>query len=152
MKEKIDLKIKNLVSILNRFGIPTTGSCEGHIDHGSPVPWVKINSDKGLSFLRVKELRNKITSLLKVFYENRKVQSTAKLRIKSGKAGFWLYSGQDFLAWRKIVDNRAKMIATGHKIEKEIVGHKEQVRRKSNLPVFQEEIRLFGEFLKKLRK
>lgn len=144
MKEKIDLKIKNLVSILNRLGITTTGSCEGHIDHGSPVPWVKINSEK--------ELRNKVTSLLKVFYKNRKLQSTAKLKIKSGKAGFWLYSGQDFLAWRKIVDKKAKMIAAGRKIKKEVISQQEQLRRKSSLPIFQEEIKLFGEFLKKLRK
>lgn len=152
MKEKIDSKIKGIVLVLNQLGVTTTGSCEGHINHGSPVPWVKINSDKGLLSSQAKELRNKVALLLKDFYKNRKVLPTFKLNIKSGKAGFWLYSGKDFLAWRKIVDNRAKIIATGRKIKKEIIGNQERAIRKSNLPIYQEEIRLFAEFLKKLRK
>ncbi|MDP1706540.1 MAG: hypothetical protein Q8L36_01845 [bacterium] len=116
------------------------------------MPWVKINSDKELSFSQIKKLRNKVSLLLKVFYKNRKTRPTFKLNIKSGKAGFWLYSGKDFLVWRKAVDNRAKIIAAGRKIKKEIISNQEKTIRKSNLPICQEEMRLFAEFLKKLRK
>lgn len=40
----IDENVKEAVIALNLLGIPTTASCEGHIDHGRSAPWVEIAS------------------------------------------------------------------------------------------------------------
>lgn len=42
---RIDLGIMGAVLYLNVHGIRTTFSCEGHLDHGEPFPWIWI--DKG---------------------------------------------------------------------------------------------------------
>ncbi len=41
----IDPGIKGLVVMLKAFGLSTTASCEGHLDHGSPYPWVDVGVD-----------------------------------------------------------------------------------------------------------
>lgn len=41
---RIDPKIKETVIALNALGISTTASCEGHLDHGCPYPWVDIDA------------------------------------------------------------------------------------------------------------
>jgi hypothetical protein len=62
MGRRIDPKIIWLVLALNASGIPTTFSCEGHLDHGHSYPWVwvPINDLKPLS------------ELLTAFYQTRK--------------------------------------------------------------------------------
>lgn len=40
----IDAGILDLVVALNVLQIPTTGSCEGHLDHGTMAPWVDIEA------------------------------------------------------------------------------------------------------------
>lgn len=40
--EPVDEKIKDLVTGLRRWGIGTESSCEGHLDHGLPYPWIDI--------------------------------------------------------------------------------------------------------------
>ena len=40
--ERVDLGIRDAVVALNLTGIPTEASCEGHLDHGKPGPWVEI--------------------------------------------------------------------------------------------------------------
>jgi len=39
---KMDLGIIETVAALNLLKIPTSGSCEGHLDYGLPNPWVDI--------------------------------------------------------------------------------------------------------------
>ncbi len=39
---KIDPMIKESVILLNCYGIITTGSCQGHKNHGCTFPWVHI--------------------------------------------------------------------------------------------------------------
>lgn len=39
----IDLGIMPAVLYLNVWGIETTFSCEGHLDHGEPFPWIWID-------------------------------------------------------------------------------------------------------------
>lgn len=39
----IDENIKELVVALNIYEVPTYQSCEGHLDHGSPFPWIHFN-------------------------------------------------------------------------------------------------------------
>ena len=43
--KKIDFGIRPLVAALHLNGIPTTSSCEGHLDRGCPYPWIDISSD-----------------------------------------------------------------------------------------------------------
>jgi 3-mercaptopyruvate sulfurtransferase SseA len=38
----VDEKIKEAVIMCNAIGLTTSASCEGHIDHGIPVPWIEI--------------------------------------------------------------------------------------------------------------
>jgi len=40
----IDRNIKETVIMLNALDLPTSQSCEGHIDSGIPVPWVRIEA------------------------------------------------------------------------------------------------------------
>jgi hypothetical protein len=40
----IDSNIKETVVAFNCHGMKTDGSCEGHLDHGLPYPWVDIES------------------------------------------------------------------------------------------------------------
>lgn len=46
LDEPVDPKIKKLVVALINVGFETSASCEGHLDHGCPYPWVDINCDK----------------------------------------------------------------------------------------------------------
>jgi hypothetical protein len=49
MGRRIDLGVMGLVLALNAHGVRTTGSCEGHMDHGHPFPWVWVpEADSGL--------------------------------------------------------------------------------------------------------
>ena len=135
--------------MLNRFGIATTGSCEGHIDYGAPAPWIKISPKKKPYASEAKRLKRKTALLLKEFYKNRKTNPTVKLKIKQGKFGFWLYNGgQDFLDWRRVVEIRARKIKRGQSAKK-MITNKEKIHRRKTLPAYQKEIRLFGDFLNK---
>ncbi len=40
--EHVDAGIAETVVFLNLLGIPTSGSCEGHMTHGTGAPWVDI--------------------------------------------------------------------------------------------------------------
>jgi len=40
--ERVDAGIAETVVLLNLLGIPTSGSCEGHMTHGTSAPWVDI--------------------------------------------------------------------------------------------------------------
>ncbi len=53
LDEPVDPKIKKLVVALINAGFETSASCEGHLDHGCPYPWVDIKCDKN----EVKRLR-----------------------------------------------------------------------------------------------
>src|SRR5438128_2510552 len=40
----LDNHIKEAVVALNLLGVHTSASCEGHIDHGRPSPWIEIEA------------------------------------------------------------------------------------------------------------
>jgi hypothetical protein len=42
MGKRIDIGIMGVVLYLNLHGVSTTASCEGHLDHGHPYPWVWV--------------------------------------------------------------------------------------------------------------
>lgn len=47
--KRIDPAIRGTVVALRVHGFATQGSCEGHLDHGLPYPWVDIESPLALS-------------------------------------------------------------------------------------------------------
>jgi hypothetical protein len=58
----IDAGIKETVIALKVHGFVTIGSCEGHLDHGLPYPWIDIESplaENNLSNPRFQQLRKK---------------------------------------------------------------------------------------------
>ncbi|HWS85052.1 MAG TPA: hypothetical protein VN207_12430 [Ktedonobacteraceae bacterium] len=51
--KRIDIGIMGLVLALNAYGIKTTASCEGHLDHGNPYPWVWVEKSSGEALSRM---------------------------------------------------------------------------------------------------
>ncbi len=51
--EPIDKGIFDTVVALNILGFVTRQSCEGHLDHGLPYPWVDVTNKKDDLFLRL---------------------------------------------------------------------------------------------------
>ena len=87
-KRPIDEHIKAIVIALRYYGFHTSASCQGHMDHGLPYPWVEISANRsGMKHLR---------KLLKVFYEQH--QSVHPLLIQNN-GGFRLQSVR--LKWRR---------------------------------------------------
>ncbi|MCL5733680.1 MAG: hypothetical protein M1334_03415 [Patescibacteria group bacterium] len=60
----IDDKIKESLVALNIFGLPTTASCEGHINHGISAPWIEISApdEPEERFAGEKEIYQKIAN------------------------------------------------------------------------------------------
>lgn len=154
----IDKKIKKPVSYLNFLGIPTTGSCEGHVDHGSPAPWIKVTvphepltSRQNTATYRRwqnknKKLWQKASGFLNDFYKNRNVPYDARLVVETANSGFWIHNGgKDYIRWRKLVNENAKRT---QKIKQKI-DKKEQAYRSKKLSIYQKEFELFAKFLKK---
>lgn len=151
----IDKKIKKTVSYLNILGIPTTGSCEGHVDHGSPAPWIKVtipHEPKATNTTTYqkwqdnnKKILRKVSDLFDKFYEGRNVPRDIRLVIKTANSGFWIHNGgNDYDRWRTRIDKNVVGIQKGKQINK-----KELERREKKLRFYQGEIELFEKFLKK---
>jgi len=149
MKEKKDLdqKIEKTVKMLNLIGIPTSGSCEGHIDHGAPAPWVKITPQK--EGKESKRLEKKISELLEKFYKNRDVAEDARITIEAANFGFWIHNGDIlYKKWREEVKERVREISNGG-VAYDIVGEKERDTRTKRLWIYQKEFEDFAIFLEK---
>ena len=46
----IDEGILETVVALNLLGLPTCQSCQGHLDHGEPYPWIDFETDEFPAF------------------------------------------------------------------------------------------------------
>ena len=78
----IDVGIFDTVVALNVLGIPTLQSCEGHLTHGLPYPWVDIevidtrprseHRDKETALAQL-TLRYWLFNYLSAFYQERRV-------------------------------------------------------------------------------
>jgi hypothetical protein len=143
---EIDERIKEIIAAFNLVELPTSASCEGHIDHGISAPWVEISAPdqpeeryvgekeifkkiaekRGVSLNdakrginkeawaealkessladetqeykqwreKNKELADKVSEALKLFYENRNVSDDSKLQILQGGEGeFRIWNG-----------------------------------------------------------
>lgn len=155
----IDEKIKGLVAALNSLDIPTTSSCEGHVDHGSPSPWIKVRDPKEPEGPKEgtqeyeewqainKELRQRTEKLLAEFYDGRSVPEDVRIVISDANAGFWLHSGGEFFKqWRKDVALVAERKMKGEAVDKNL-SVEEISRRAAILPAYQKEMGDFASFL-----
>lgn len=137
----IDEKIKPLVFELNRLEIPTSGSCEGHVDHGFPGPWVSVHAPQ--------EIKTKVESLLNEFYFNRNTDPNTRLSLMDGHGSFWIYSGgEKFLKFRDEINAYAAKKAAGENPEPKVITEEEKAIRSKTIPLQQNEISDFVLFLK----
>ncbi len=126
----IDEKIKPLVSELNRLEIPTSGSCEGRVDHGFPGPWVSIHAPQ--------KIKAEVESLLNEFYSDRNTDPSTRLSLMDGHGSFWIYSGgEKFLKFRDEVNAHAEKKAAGENPEPKIITDEEKTIRLTTLPLQQ---------------
>jgi hypothetical protein len=140
----VDQKIRGIVSLLNFRGIRTTGSCEGHITHGAPAPWVKVTPPKA----RSASVLRKTSRYLNAFYAQRTVRDDVRLVIQKANSGFWIHNGGDgYNRWRTFVNENVAKIRGGEKV-KTYIDSKERARRSKKLPIYQEEIKAFAEFMR----
>jgi len=149
----VDKKILKAVVALNLIGLNTSGSCEGHLNKNSPLPWIKIspplkakNKDNV-----IKDYELKIRKLLKLFYKNKKnLNDKTKLVITKGNYGFWLHPNKNlFKKWRKFVLKNVSFYKNKknlYKIKKEFILPK---INKKELDLYQKEFNLFADFILK---
>jgi hypothetical protein len=85
----VDRLIVPVVAALRTLNFDTTASCQGHLDHGEPAPWVDVGvtprrtelSDKAESRLRSTNLAEqaRLLNLLDSFYRHNHVHSDVRL-------------------------------------------------------------------------
>lgn len=86
----MDPRIIEVVVGLNMLTIPTSGSCEGHLDHGLANPWVDINLPEKpqpgeTSDAQTLRLRTEIEALVDEFNTTRTDDQNEKLRVMDVK-------------------------------------------------------------------
>ena len=151
----IDPKIERVVLALNAHGFRTTGSCEGHLTKGSPVPWVAMNlveeeGGRKMKEAETRKLRGKMQALLAKFYSNRVVADNVRLVTRQSNSGFWLHNGGlVYGKWRLYVEKTVTKIARGEKIKPLAFTKEEKLMNATNLPLYQNEMEEFAKFLEK---
>jgi len=71
----VDEGIKKLVIALRMHNFPTSGSCEGHLEHALPYPWVDIDApeqEENAWLTANKRERTRLKQLLSAFYDTNK--------------------------------------------------------------------------------
>lgn len=58
----IDPNILNIVIVLNNLGFTTEASCQGHLTHGLPFPWVDCPILNKLQLVKLQNYLNKFKS------------------------------------------------------------------------------------------
>ena len=94
----IDPKIKDAVIALNAIGINTSASCEGHLDHGYPYPWVEFS----ICTLEIQSLEEKITKIFKEREEKEQLLEVTYPQL-SKKEIFDLPEAQDLIILSKSI-------------------------------------------------
>jgi len=95
---EIDPGIKDAVTALRVAGLPTSGSCEGHLEDGLPFPWVEVNPEGPEGWHETPEgqeayraqlsgLRQRADELLEAFYAQHTAPS--EVRLKAVDMGIW---------------------------------------------------------------
>ena len=127
----IDAGIRETVAVLNLLGLPTTQSCEGHVNdrgHGLPAPWVDFD-------LADPHVLGRVQALLAMFYaSSRLIDTDVRLTLESGR----LCNGSGFAA----LDAARAAVGEGRLTS-------DQVRElQARLAARQDEMRRFASFLK----
>jgi hypothetical protein len=145
----IDPGIERLVYALNTLGIPTSGSCEGHIDRGYPSPWVSVRTvrdsqggdeDGGL--------QKRAQTFLKKFYAARNVPQNIKISIMKSNGGFWIHAeSEKFKMYREMFNAQAAERNSGGILNDIHLSDAEKARRATSIPLLQSEFDAFGNFL-----
>jgi hypothetical protein len=144
----MDQEIRGLVSKLNLCGIPTTGSCEGHIDRGSPAPWVKV-TPANRSNTKDRRVLRRTVRYLDAFYLHRSASRDVRLLIEKAHSGFWIHNGgAGYNRWRTFVNESVARIRNGEKV-RTYIDSRERVRRSKKLSIYQKEVKAFAEFIKR---
>ncbi len=97
LEHSIDENIKEPVIALNAFGISTDGSCEGHLDHGLPYPWIDIP-------VTYSELKNEVQSYQEII-QNRKYSDEETIK------------KNDPILYGKILETRQKFLKKAEEIK-----------------------------------
>ncbi len=174
LKEPIDAGIKEVIVGLKAHDFGTMGSCEGHLDHGLPYPWVAVGS---LIAEEHDRLRSRFSELWKrhlreirkeeVMNEEEKQELRGMLEEEIAANGETLarfselldqynelQSSQDAgLVLKKTFNNRARLqpsnIPDGRLKEiKEELGKLPPEELQNNLRAYQDEMKKFAIFLK----
>jgi hypothetical protein len=145
----IDRRIRGLVLALNKCGIPTSGSCEGHVDHGSPAPWIKVSpASDAMKYGKGTQVRQRILDYLREFYSNRSVPRDVRIVIENAHVGFWVHNGGDaYASWRSAVNRNTATIRRGRNLRPQHINKIERIRRSSRLPMYRKEMEAFEAFL-----
>lgn len=95
--EDADDNIKEALTALNVIGLPTSSSCEGHIDHGVPAPWIHIEAPNEPTerFIGEMEMYKKIADKYNVPIANVK----RGIQTKEMPHGAWAEAWE---AWKKL--------------------------------------------------
>jgi len=64
--KKIDKRIKYAVQVFNTLNFKTTASCQGHIKHGLPFPWIEFNLPQ--TYAKINYLQQDIIKNLLIEY------------------------------------------------------------------------------------
>jgi len=98
---KIDDAIKPAVFGFNTLGIPTHGSCEGHLDHGQGFPYITFGHPPQVRFNREKETFQRIADKYGLPVEDVEKglhhQATGEAFRESEKNG----ETPEYIAWRE---------------------------------------------------
>lgn len=146
----IDEEIIDVIRLLNDYGIVTDGSCAGHIDRASPVPFVSVfqfdKEGKFLSDETVKMLA-RVRALLDEFYCNRQVNEQVKIITET--PAFIHNGGRLWSQWRSEVAKRVAVRKVGTEIPRPILTEAECEERRALLPTLQQEFFDFARFIEK---
>ncbi len=157
----IDENIKTAVYNFDSAGLITTGSCEGHADKSSPVPWIHVvakdepsvsaGTEEATKWKKKnEELRAKIDTVIEEFYNDRNVPEDLRVATLSGNWGFWIFCDKDaFAKWRYEVDVVVVQKEKGEPHAKHSFSESEKAERAEKLPLYYQGMDAFSEFLKK---
>jgi hypothetical protein len=156
----IDSGIRETVAILQLIGLHTTASCEGHLDWGLPVPWIRFHAPEARALRpELSKLNDALDTLEQESAEFERVltqRNALQEQVEELKARDCLklfpyldaYYSTRIRSYdeRLIIDSSGRLIMQGVCIQ---VG-RDRVTRVQKLKVYQREMKSFTEFLKKL--
>jgi len=153
--EKIDPNIKEAVIALKALDINASQSCEGHLDRGIAAPWIDIVDKKVLEAVKQIDWKKKLTTeqeieerkILDDFAERKNLELQKK--IIEYLDAFYKHRESPFDK-RLVIQNRNR---TGARIESQGASLQKIADaeiKKQKLAEYQEEMRTFTEFLKKI--